>query len=88
MGGSNETKLQWLNLFDQKKKKKELRLDRIENLLLVLAELASLGFERENRSINVGDLRFLHEQIPHLSSLLQSNYEEKIKRFRRTEIFD
>ena len=63
-----------------------MRLDQIENLLLVVAELASLGFERENRPINVRDLRFLHEQIPHLSSLLQSNYEEKIKRLQRKEI--
>lgn len=33
-------------------------------LLLVLSKLASLGFEGEDVSIHIGDLRLIHKNIP------------------------
>lgn len=34
--------------------------------MLVLSKLASLGFEGENGSIHISDLRLLHKYIPHI----------------------
>jgi len=51
-----------LEIKEEEEEEEEIR----EDLLLILAELASLGLERENRSIHFGDFGLLHKQIPHL----------------------